>query len=232
MGLPQPIIFRDPCRLKTLHLKHLPSIQSISYLTHWPETLKTQCVEDPALLFWLLPQPNVNVNQAAQIEAASFWAARSFHKCPFFGLYLEFKHFPNESDDMQCALLIQQGLSPLRDSISILVLKNWRVTPAVLEAIANHLPHLVSLSFDNQTIFHPDAWERLLTNRALERVVFGSLIQGLTTDALADRASAFGGWTLSVHKESLVLIQCSSAAIGAPVNLTVMDFKTNGLQYM
>ena len=146
----------DACTWRKLQLRQLPSFQDVCRFTTWPAVSLALLDEYPA--FWALGPPSPGQTQAVA-KAATRLASCSggmLHGKPFS---IRWKYVPTEPES---SAGIISALAPMADDITVLSLDNWTITTALIDELAQSLPHTSRLHFRRCT-FTSEAWLRLLT---------------------------------------------------------------------
>ena len=164
----QQALQSDACTWRRLKLFIFPSFWDVCRFTTWPDLSLIIYPGHPAR--WTL-NPHSPDQTRAVAKAATRLALCS-------GSMLRDKPFAivweSVPTDPSLSAGILSALAPMADNIATLFLDNWTITAALLDELAQSLPHTSSLYLVRCT-FTSEAWLRLLTLTSVRALYFLAL---------------------------------------------------------
>ena len=183
----------DLCSWQLLKLAILPSFNAVSQFTAWPRVL-IECIPSfEPFSNWQLgpPCPAQTAAVATAAERLSTCTYTPLALGDFFVISWE-----KRPKDPASAAGIILALAPLAGLIPKLLLKNWPINAALLDEVAQALPHTSNIAFELGCSLTSDAWVRLLTLTSVTEISF--LLMGETIQ-LADFVSFMTAVPRAMH---------------------------------
>ena len=160
----------DSCAWQVLKLASLPSFKTVSRFTTWPRVLlEMTCSDFECFSNWKLGPP-CPAQTAAVSKAAERLSTCSYTASALGDLFII--RWEEKLQDSASAAGIISALAPLAIMIPKLRFLNWPISAALLDEVAQALPHTSSIGFEGGCSLTSDAWVRLLTLTSVTHISF------------------------------------------------------------